>query len=431
VAYHERQRLNEWDAMLHSIYGLSKNYARSQFELLAHLAEVSGAFGKFLFKLKQPDRAKEFLPKMFGWALALARKVEGEKANLEEILLTKYPTVCPYCTAAPCECVPGQKRPIDEAKVRAAFYGPAQSQRRSLNDFQAMFRKIYERSWGLVDVEPGSAEAYSAFQKIYTRMIEEVSEVSEAVRFAHLYPSNFDNELADYLAWLFALVSSIHRIDGGAAILIEDMFWPAYPGICMVCMLDICDCRPSPVRELLSKPSLRELEFVDDLTHANNRTRFERDINAIAEGHLPLPPPIACVQIDLDNFKSFNSPPFNHSIGDAALKHLVTIVQQKVHNRDRLYRVGGDEFALICPDLSMPEAEGMMARVAAALKQKLVPGIGTNGTKPHGITLSTGITECLDPHLIREAFKTADRLAIESKSLGRDRITVASMGTPA
>src|SRR5207302_1701636 len=99
--------------MLHSIYGLSQNYARSEYEILAHLSEVTGAFGKFLFKLKDLERAQEFLPKMFGWAVALAKKVKADKANLEDILLTKYPSVCPYCTGAPCACVPGKKEPID------------------------------------------------------------------------------------------------------------------------------------------------------------------------------------------------------------------------------------------------------------------------------------------------------------------------------
>src|SRR5712664_2225879 len=91
VPYHKEQDLNEWTKMLHSIYGLSQNYARTEYEILAHLSEVTGAFGKFLLKLKDGDRAREFLPKMFGWAVALAKKVKGDKANLEDILLTKYP----------------------------------------------------------------------------------------------------------------------------------------------------------------------------------------------------------------------------------------------------------------------------------------------------------------------------------------------------
>jgi len=109
VAYHKEQTLNEWVSMLHSIYGLSQNYARTEYEILAHLSEVTGALGKFLFKLKNPDRAKEFLPKMFGWAVALAKKLKGEHANLEEMRLTKYPCVCPYCLDAPANVSPDRK----------------------------------------------------------------------------------------------------------------------------------------------------------------------------------------------------------------------------------------------------------------------------------------------------------------------------------
>ena len=413
--------------MLHSIYGWSQNYARTEFEILAHLSEVTGAFGKFMFKLKQPERAKEFLPKMFGWAVALSKKVKGEKTNLEEILLTKYPCVCPYCVGAPCQCVAGKKVPINEEKVRAAYFRGAASQGRSLNDFQVMFRKIYEHSWGLASLQSGSPEALSALQNVYTRLIEEISELGESVRFFHLYPSNFDNELADYLAWMFALVTSMHKASsaGDTPILAEDLLWPAYPGICMVCMLDICDCRPSPVRELLSKPSLRDLEFVDGLTHASNRARFESDMVAVGRGSLPLPLPITCVQIDLDNFKNFNLPPFDHSVGDAALMHLVTVLRQKIRNRDRIYRVGGDEFAVPCPDLSALEANGMMARVASALRERPVPSVGTDGSKPQIITLSVGIAECRNPVDIKETFVRADSEAIQSKKDGRDRITLA------
>ena len=262
--------------------------------------------------------------------------------------------------------------------MRAAYYHGPPAQGRSLNDFQVMFRRIYERSWGLLDVKAGSSEAIGALQKIYIRIIEETSEVGEAVRFVHLYPSNFDNELADYLAWIFAFASSIHKASAtdDKPILIEDLLWTAYPGICMACMLDICDCRPSPVRELLSKPSLRDLQFFDGLTHAHNKAKFDIDLISVRDGALPLPSPISCIQIDVDNFKSFNSAPFDHGVGDAALKHLVNITRQKIRNRDRLYRAGGDEFAVMCPDLSGQEAEGMISRIASTLKEKLVSSLG-------------------------------------------------------
>jgi hypothetical protein len=109
----------------------------------------------------------------------------------------------------------GQKTPINEEAVRDAYYLLERTQRRSLNDFQSMFRAIYEQSWGLQDIQAGTPAAFAKLQEIYTRLVEELSELIESVRFFHLYPSNFDNELADYFAWFFALVSSVHKATPG------------------------------------------------------------------------------------------------------------------------------------------------------------------------------------------------------------------------
>lgn len=428
MSWRKEQRLNDWLAMLHQIYGFSQNYARTQYEILAHLSEVTGAFGKFMFKLKQPTRAEEFLPKMFGWAVALSKKISGDETNLEDIILLKYPSVCSYCISAPCRCVRGAKEPVKEKDVRDYYHRWEGSQKRSLNDFQAMFKRIYEQSWGFKEIMAGTPEAFAKLQEVYTRLVEELSELIESVRFVHLYPSNFDNELADYFAWFFALVSSMHMANPERdPILVEDLLWPAYPGICMVCMLDICDCRPRPVRELLSKPSLRALEFIDSLTQASNRTSFDSDLSAISKRDLPLSPPIACVHIDIDDFRRFNAQPFDHSIGDAALQHFATLVRQNIRNRDRFYRAGGDEFTLLCPGLSSEEAHGTMRRVASALKRIPIPAVGFDGSRPPIMTLSVGIVECQDPQQIEDAFTRADQEAIKSKSQGKDRITVAPL----
>jgi len=427
MSYHKDQNLNDWVDMLHSIYGLSQNYARSEYEMLAHLSEVTGAFSKYLFKLGQIDQAKVFLPKMFGWAVALLKKVKGERANFEEILLTKYPTVCSYCASCPCQCVPGKKSSINNSLISSIYHRATPSQRRYINEFQMMFRRIYELSWGFDQVTPGSTEAIGKLQKMYTRLVEELSEVGEAVRFSHLYPSNFDNELADYIAWLFGLVSSLQyaSADSKDLTLIADLFWPAYPGICVVCMLDVCDCRPSPARELQSKPSLSELEYKDGLTQTSNRARFDRNITEISNGILPFPSPIACIRIDIDDFKKFNESPFDHGVGDEALRHLANVLRQKVRTRDRIFRLGGDEFAILCPDLSASEAAGMMSRVARALKDKPVPKQGVSGTTPPSVSLSVGIAQCANPLQIKDDFVRADSAAIESKNGGKDKITIA------
>jgi PleD family two-component response regulator len=78
----------------------------------------------------------------------------------------------------------------------------------------------------------------------------------------------------------------------------------------------------------------------------------------------------------------------------------------------------------MCPDLSAIEAEGMMARVAAALRERPVPATGLNGERPPFVTLSIGIAECSKPLEIHTTFEAADQEAIRSKNGGKNRISI-------
>jgi diguanylate cyclase (GGDEF)-like protein len=184
----------------------------------------------------------------------------------------------------------------------------------------------------------------------------------------------------------------------------------------------MCDCRPGPVRELLSKPALKDLGAIDALTQTANRAAYEEDRNQISTGTKLLAIPAVCVRVDVDYFKRVNDE-YDHDVGDEALKHLVTVMRQKLRPRDRLYRVGGDEFALLCPDLSPLEAQGMLSRVARALKTKPLV-MRRFPDKPLVITLSVGIAECNAPDQLKEAFQQADEASMASKKAGRDKITV-------
>jgi diguanylate cyclase (GGDEF)-like protein len=413
--------------MLDSIYGRTQNYGKTEYELYTHLAEVTGAFGKYMFKRKERERAKSFLPKIFAWSVALFKKIRGNEADLERALLVKYPRVCPYCCCSPCKCQRGTKEQLNEKRVRDAYHKNASSMmRRSLNDFQLMFREIYQESWIEIPAVAQSDRIEHNLRVVYTRLTEEMSELAEAIRFYHLYSSNLDNELADLLAWWFALVSMFHTTqDSVNVILAEELMWSAYPGYCPVCDLIPCDCRPGPVRELLSKPSLLDLTYIDGLTQARNRLQFDLDLGEIATGAQPIATPIACVCIDLDSFKMINDT-FSHAAGDDALRNVVTLIRQRIRPRDRLYRFGGDEFVVMCPDLSSLEAQGMMSRVSAAIKQRKLTAKKADGvTGTFTITLSVGIAECHDSAKITDSFQSADHAAKVSKNAGKDRITLS------
>jgi hypothetical protein len=147
MPFHKSQTLNEWVVMLDAIYSGSQNYAKSPYEIHAHLTEVCGIFAKHLFKRNDVAEAAKFLPKIFAWTVALLKKVRPEQGNLEEIVLKKFPNSCPYCLKKPCACWRGEKPNLQDEQLRTAYYLRAPSMRRSINDFQLMFREIYSDSW--------------------------------------------------------------------------------------------------------------------------------------------------------------------------------------------------------------------------------------------------------------------------------------------
>ncbi|CAN7353840.1 diguanylate cyclase [Polaromonas sp. LjRoot131] len=415
MAFNKEQSLNEWVAMLDGLYGSSQNYAKTHYEIHSHLTEVCGIFAKHQFKRHDTQQAIDFLPKMFAWAVGLLKKINPAGANLEEIILRKFPGVCPYCASRPCECWRGEKPPLNAAEVLRLFKQNSPTIRRTVDDFQLLFRETYESSWN----EKGDTDPIT---RVYIRLNEELAEVAEAVRFHHLYPENFENELADFFAWWFALVSCMTSSGEGRVLLASDVLWKAYPGTCTHCQMLPCYCRPGPVRELMSKPPPGQLHRFDALTNTLNQGAYLADIEEISKGGAAALP-IACVRVDLDDFKSVNET-YGHNAGDQALKHVASMLQRKLRERDRLYRVGGDEFAVLFFDYSGEEATGLMVRSIAALHATPVRWVDAKKQVfEFTVTVSVGVAETSSSENLNEAFELADTSASQSKKAGKARVT--------
>jgi diguanylate cyclase (GGDEF)-like protein len=421
MKFDSKQGLNQWVVMLHDIYGRSQNYAKTPYEIHAHLTEVCGVFAKHLFKRKDVQRAQEFLPKMFAWATALLKTINRDRIDLEEIILRKFPNSCSYCLARPCSCWKGEKPTLDENRLRNLYYQNKASVRRSVNDFQLMFGEIYSASWST-----GEPTAEGIQRRVFIRLIEELAELGESVRFHHLYPENFENELADFFAWWFALVWSLKTSDESGRILAEDCLWRAYPGYCPDCQMLPCLCRPGPVRQLMSKPIPGDDHRYDALTSALNQAAYNEDLKQIAAGFLTVFPTISCARIDVDSFKIVNDT-YGHPAGDEALRHIAAVIRKTVRERDRVYRISGDEFGVFFSNFTEEEAAGAMRRVCEALSKSPVRWIGLDGApQEFVVSVSIGVAESSDGRKVEAAFAQADSAAYASKRSGKGRVTRAS-----
>ena len=137
-------------------------------------------------------------------------------------------------------------------------------------------------------------------------------------------------------------------------------------------------------------------------------------------------PPVALLMIDIDHFKQINDR-HGHAIGDAALRHVATVLRSGLRHPDTVMRWGGEEFAVclqgVGPDAAGEVAEKLRARVEAT--PLLLPG----ADEPLRMTVSIGVAQLAVGESPVQALGRADAALYRAKLEGRNRIAPANAGS--
>jgi two-component system cell cycle response regulator len=158
------------------------------------------------------------------------------------------------------------------------------------------------------------------------------------------------------------------------------------------------------------------LMTVDALTQVYNKRYFgealEREFNRAHRYKREL----SLVLIDVDHFKAVNDTN-GHLAGDAILRQVTAEVKPRLREQDIFARVGGEEFAMLLPEIG---SEGAMA--TGEKVRRIIEGATFVFEKIVAkITVSVGVTS-LDP-LSREPnslYERADAALYEAKAKGRN-----------
>ncbi|CAK0764113.1 Bacteriohemerythrin [Gammaproteobacteria bacterium] len=112
---------------------------------------------------------------------------------------------------------------------------------------------------------------------------------------------------------------------------------------------------------------LENLANTDTLTGLPNRRHALRSLSFEWEAATHAATPLACMMVDADGFKSINDT-HGHDSGDVVLRVLSAQLRHAVRTDDMVYRLGGDEFLIICArtplDGAMKLAETLRRTVA-------------------------------------------------------------------
>ena len=183
---------------------------------------------------------------------------------------------------------------------------------------------------------------------------------------------------------------------------------------------------PRPISDIFADLTFRERyedlldrSGRDALTGVFDRSRLEFEAPRVLSAMLAAGKPMALMIIDVDRFKEVNDR-FGHLAGDGVLKQTAACLQRALHGGDRVFRFGGEEFVVICQDIS----PNVGTNRAEALRQTIVAEI----RRPDGVpvTVSIGVANSFsDGTTLNALLSAADARLYAAKSAGRNRVVAS------
>jgi diguanylate cyclase (GGDEF)-like protein len=180
--------------------------------------------------------------------------------------------------------------------------------------------------------------------------------------------------------------------------------------------------RVKDLSEAMRARKLAELDALmlarhDSLTGLPNRRFFVEKLNQSLSEATDASR-TAVLMLDLDGFKLVNDA-YGHAVGDLALQEFARRITEVMRSGSLLTRIGGDEFAIIAPNISSLDDPTVLARriVAAVVEPFLVGKV--QATLGVGIGIAIAPEDGMDFEVL---VQHADRALYRAKAEGRNSI---------
>lgn len=163
---------------------------------------------------------------------------------------------------------------------------------------------------------------------------------------------------------------------------------------------------------------LEKMAFLDCLTRIPNRRFMEMRLRQVLEEARRYGHRFGLLLVDLDHFKEINDR-YGHGAGDSALITVARTLTRGLRAVDNVGRWGGDEFAIILPEVSEEGMRGLAERCRALVEQSRV---GPDN-RVH-VRVSMGGTLLRPDDSAESALCRVDQQLYKSKKQGRGRVTM-------
>lgn len=169
-------------------------------------------------------------------------------------------------------------------------------------------------------------------------------------------------------------------------------------------------------KNLVEKEKLKKLSITDPVTQLTNHRFFQEKVRLEWDRAKQNDKQLSLAMIDIDHFKKFNDR-FGHPEGDRFLQLVAETLQNEIPPMASLSRYGGEEFALVMPDTSSPEA--------LTIAEKLRTSILEISYKNYPLSISLGVaTSPEHASSVDELIISADQSLFQAKRRGRNQTVV-------
>ncbi|MCJ2051793.1 diguanylate cyclase [Methylobacterium sp. J-070] len=177
-------------------------------------------------------------------------------------------------------------------------------------------------------------------------------------------------------------------------------------------------------RLLAANARLAAQATTDALTGLGNRRRFDEALAQEWDRAVRSRRPLSLILIDADCFKGFNDT-YGHQRGDEALRLIAGSIRAAANRAsDLACRVGGEEFAVILPEIDSAGAEIVAERIRTAVMGWAMP----HAEGPHAVlTVSCGVASVPEvlAHNAAALVAEADAALYAAKGAGRNQVRAA------
>lgn len=172
-----------------------------------------------------------------------------------------------------------------------------------------------------------------------------------------------------------------------------------------------------PLRNSLHYARVLNNTLTDHLTKLPNRQAYQHAIEREVDLAHRLTLPLSLLVIDIDHFKNINDN-YGHATGDEALCRVASVLVSCLRRSDAMYRIGGEEFAVILSHTNYDAARLTAKRLRATIAESTI----SHQQHVFQLSISIGLADLCLKESADHLFLKADNALYKAKSAGRNQV---------